>query len=193
MKKLFFILLSVILINTKMYGQIKFDIAKFSLINPSNLSDGLKLNETTAKCVQLFGQPSTIANFYSEVKDETLKVYYYGSNKIYFSDSKLVGYEITSLGILVGEPNGLTIKIGDKITITTTQVRIDPGNPPRFQPVTTVSFHNFPLSNYVGKSRNMNFKSISNLTLTSNGNVIDSSIELLFNSNNELFNISLLD
>ncbi|WP_128547541.1 hypothetical protein [Larkinella soli] len=126
------------------HAQTPVDISKVALIKPAKPSIGLVWGESPTKCIQVFGRPSRIGHCFSEIDDDTIQVYNYGSNQIAFLDEELVSFEIVSPGISVGTVNGPTFKIGEPI---------------RFAKVD--KFFGFPMFQSSGQSRGKSFKAIS--------------------------------
>jgi hypothetical protein len=198
MKKILSIIYVLQLITSPIaFSQESKDITEVALMKSSNNTIGLLLGESTNKAIQIFGQPTSISDFYSEMAEETLKVYNYGQDKLYFSNGKLQSYELRQKSdISVGKINGISFKIGDKITVTET---IDPNfNGDRRHAIDdteiTYSFHDYPLLiNEWKKFDNISYRSISTSYLKTNGIVTDCIIQLLFDSNNILVAIDIAD
>jgi hypothetical protein len=196
MKKILSIIFVLQLITAPIaFSQETKDITEVILMKTSNKTIGLALGESTDKAIQVFGQPTSISDFYSEMTDETLKVYNYDQNKLYFSNGKLQSYELRQESdISVGEINGVAFRIGDAITVTTKKVPVGPIFEKRWRTETTYSFHSYPLStNINGKFNNISYKTISNNYLKNKDKGIDNYIQLLFDSSNILVAIDIVD
>ncbi|OOV19827.1 hypothetical protein [Flavobacterium sp. LM4] len=196
MKKTALIIFVLQLITTSIaFSQESKDITEITLMKSTNKTIGLALGESTEKAIQIFGEPNSISDFYSETTDETLKTYNYGKNKLYFSNGRLQSFEIReSANILVGKINGDSFKIGDKIKTVTKQIPLGPPSDKRWTTEKTYSFYNYPLSsNPTGKFNNMNYKTISNNYLKKENKGIDMYIQLLFDINNALIAIDIIE
>ncbi len=173
-------------------AQTVLDVTRLSLMNPSNRSISLVWGEGTSKCAQVFGQPSNITSYQSEVDEATVTVYHYGSNTIDFIDDKMVGYELSSPTIEVGTVNSQGFKINDRASVTYTQVPKDQGpGMPGFVTEERHNFRDFPVTKASGQSRGKNFERVSVAYIKNGGTRIDSRFELLFDTNGYLKNICL--
>jgi hypothetical protein len=150
------------------------NVAQIALINPNDKSAGLILNEDFEKCIRILGQPDAISNVYSEIDEDTMKLYKYGQNELYFLQGKLTSYEIKDSSIWVGEVNGQIFKIGDRLTSRSAR----PAN-----------FQGLIINRYAGESRNMSFAFASINEIKNGNNYLDSYFELLFDSQGMLFSI----
>ncbi len=149
--------------------------------------------QSATACIAVLGQPSGIEERYSEVDNTTMKVYHYSSNNLYFIRNKLVGYQIRDTSISVGRVKGNSFKISDKIANTLDGAVMDPTRRTLDNTSFSKSFYNFPVSETPGESRNIMYNK-SSLIFLNDGNVpCDCFVELLFDSNGELFDITLTE
>ena len=154
------------------------NIDQIVLINPNNKSIGLLLNDSCEKCTRIFGKPDEILDYYSEIDDDTMKLYRYGKNNLYFIKGKLNTWDMLDNGIWVGQVNGHIFKIGDKLTSGSAR---------------PADFRGMIINHYTGDSRNLNFAFASINEIKDNNSYLDSSFELLFDSKGILFSICKSD
>ena len=181
-----------IALNSTSYAQL-FDVNRAALMKSTNTAIGLLWGESPTKCIQVLGQPASISDQFSEIDNATMKLYKYGNNTIIFLNNRLIGYEILDNTIKVGKVNGQTFKVGDAMTVKTVQVPIDPRQPGRTRTENRYTFLDFPMSIGAGTTDGKNFKSLSVVQLKSGAINTDGRLELLFNSSNQLFCISMLE
>jgi hypothetical protein len=150
------------------------NVVQIALINPNNKSVGLLLNDDSHKCIQILGQPDKISNVYSEIDDDTMKLYKYGKSELCFLKGKLSSWDVLDRRIWVGEVNGQIFKIGDRLTSGSARPS---------------KFRGLNINRYAGESRNTSF-AFASINEIKNGNYyLDSYFELLFDSQGTLFSI----
>lgn len=187
-------LVLLLMVISNAFAQTVFDVSRLALINPSNKTIGLVWGESTAKCVQVFGQPSSTSSYHSELDDATITVYNYGANKIEFLGDKMIGYELSTPSIVVGTVNGQTFKVGDRGSVQYVQVPRDQGpGMPGFVTEERRIFLDFPLSTAGGQTRGKSFTSVSIVYVKNGGTRIDSRVELLLDANQYVTSIALLN
>jgi hypothetical protein len=150
------------------------NIAQIALINPNNKSAELLLDDNSEKCVRILGKPDEISDYYSEMDDDTMKLYRYGKSKLYFLKGKLSIWDVRDGRIWVGQVNGQIFKIGDTLT---------------FGSARPTDFLGLTITHYAGESRNMNFAFASINEVKNGPFYLDSYFELLFDSKGTLFSI----
>lgn len=148
------------------------NVTQIALINPNNKSVGLLLNDGSDKCIRILGQPDEISNVYSEIDDDTMKLYRYGKSELYFLKGKLSTWDVLDSRIWVGEVNGQIFKIGDRLTSGSAR----PSN-----------FRGLTINHYAGESRNVRFAFASINEIKKGNHYLDSYYELLFDSQGTLF------
>ncbi|WP_141110341.1 hypothetical protein [Dyadobacter psychrophilus] len=163
------------------------DITQIALMKPGNDSIGVVAGDSAAQLIAILGEPDQISDYYSEIDEDTLKLYKYGKNNIFFLHDKLVNWDLSDSGIWVGAVHGQTFKVGDKLVSQNQNFRQKPGTRP------TAQFLGFPVTHKTGISRNLHFDSACVLQLTKGAIQLDSRVELLFDRTNKLFSIALLD
>ncbi|GGB97307.1 hypothetical protein GCM10011325_25800 [Dyadobacter sediminis] len=154
------------------------DVRQIALISPVIKSEGLLLGGSFAECITTLGKPDSISDVYSEMDEDTLKLYSYGKCKLYFLKGKLDAWHLLDDKIAVGQANGRMFKVGDQLKPTT-------GKP--------MDFQGFAITHYDGESQNMRFKSASLNWIKSGETQLDCILELLFDSEGNLFSISKLN
>jgi hypothetical protein len=167
-------------IGLKAQTQSGIDIRKIALISPADTSKGVLPGDSSAQCIAVLGEPDNISDYYSEIDEDTMKLYKYGKSEIFFLKDKLVSWFVSDKKIYVGQVNGKIFKIGDKLA-------------PARQRGARQKFMDFPITHYKNVSRNIYFQSASVMELMDNNVYTDSRIELLFNASNTLFSISISD
>ena len=175
MKCILIVLLTLIFIDSKAQSS-EIDIHQIALINPSNKSVGVLPKTRSMECVKIFGKPDNISDYYSEIDEDTMKLYSYGKNKLYFLKDKLVDWYLLDSSIQVGQVGGRIFKVGDKLS------------PIKGKPL---NFQGFIITHYDGESQNMHYKFASVNEIKDGKIYMDSSFfELLFDSKGTLFSIS---
>ena len=170
-------LLNLFFLNQPVYAQV-FDLNDVVLFKTGTSSKGLKWGQSTStECEKLFGEPTSIEGFYSEIDEDTLQLYKYGKNELYFDKGVLRIFELVDASMSIRDSKGNTFKIGDKLKIKNGMK----------------TFAGFRINDTPGNSRNQNHQGFIFLNLKRNGILMDLGIELLFDSENTLFNIALLD
>jgi hypothetical protein len=154
------------------------NITQIALINPKNKSAGMLLNDSSEKCMRILGKPDEILDYYSEIDDDTMKLYRYGKSKLYFLKGKLSSWDVLDNRIWVGQVNGQIFKIGDKLT---------------FGSARPSDFRGLTINHYAGESRNMSFAFASINEVKDENSYLDSNFELLFDSKGTLFSICKVD
>lgn len=187
------IILAILFTALSVSSYAQFDVNRAALMKSTNTTIGLLWGESPTKCTQVFGQPVSITDQFSEIDDATMKVYKYGNNRIFFLNNKMIGYEILDNTIKVGAVNGQTFQIGNTMTVTVVKVPIDPRQPGRTRDENRYSFLDFPMSFGSGTTDGKAFRALSVVQLKSGGVNTDGRIELLFNASNQLFCISMLE
>ncbi|MCF2442820.1 hypothetical protein L0657_02545 [Dyadobacter sp. CY345] len=155
-----------------------FDFNNVVLIKTGISSRGLKWGDGTVRdCQKIFGKPSSVENFYSEIDEDTLQLLNYGKNKLYFDKGIFRTFDLVDAFMSVGDSKGNIFKIGDKMK-TKNGVK---------------TFFDFKLNETPGNSWNLDFETSANAYLKRNGLVMDSGIGLLFDKNDTLFYIGIWD
>jgi len=154
------------------------DIRQIALISPTIKSEGLLIGGSFAECIKALGKPDSISNYYSEIDEDTLKLYQYGKCKLYFLKGELDTWHLLDNKIRVGQVNGRMFKVGDKLKPNT-------GKP--------LNFQGLAITHYDGESQNMQFKSASINWIKNGKTPLDCFFELLFDSKGNLFSISKLN
>ena len=154
------------------------NIDQIALIHPNNKSIGLPLNDSCEKCTRIFGKPDEILDYYSEIDEDTMKLYRYGKSNLYFLKGKLNSWNVQDNRIWVGQVDGRIFKIGDKLTLGSAR---------------PTNFRGLTINHYTGVSRNMQFAFASISEIKDGNSYLDSFFELLFDSKGILFSISKLD
>ncbi|MCF2490738.1 hypothetical protein [Dyadobacter sp. CY347] len=174
----YFVLMLVTLVSAYSKAQIpEVDVQQIALISPNNEAEGVLSGASFAACVKVFGKPDSISNHYSEIDADTLKLYRYGKNELYFLKGKLDNWHLLDSKISVGQVGGQTFKVGDKLVPVS-------GKP--------LNFKGFQITHHDGVSQNLRYKSAS-INEVKNGTVYeDSFLTLFFNSKGTLFSISKL-
>ena len=173
----FAVLLCVCFLNQPGYAQV-FDLNNVVLFKTGTVSRGLKWGQSTStECEKLFGKPTSIEGFYSEIDEDTLRLYKYGKNELYFDKGVLRIFELVDASMSIGDSKGNSFKIGDKLKIKNG----------------VKTFAGFRIIDTPGNSRNRNHRGFIFLNVKRKGILMDVGIALLFDSKNTLFNITLLD
>jgi len=170
-------LLNLFFLNQPGFAQV-FDLNNIVLFKTGTPSKGLKWGQSTStECVKLFGKPTSIEAFYSEIEEDTLQLYKYGKNELYFDKGVLRIFDLVDASMSIGDSKGNSFKIGDKLKIKNG----------------VKTFAGFRINDTPGNSRNRNHRGFLFLHVKRKGILMDLGIELLFDSENTLFNIALLD
>lgn len=154
------------------------NIDQISLIKPNFTSRGVPIGARSAECVKILGKPDSISDYYSEIDEDTMKLYRYGKSELYFLQDKLDEWDILDGSIWVGQVNGRVFKIGDKLTSAN-------GGPSNFR--------GLPITHSNGKSRNMYFQSANVSAIKRGESYLDCFFELLFDAKGILFSITKYD
>ncbi len=175
------IILSVVLIsvflNLPAHAQ-SFDFNNVVLIKTGMSSRGLKWGEGTVRhCEKIFGKPSSVESFYSEIDEDTLQLLKYGKNKLYFDKDILRSFDLVDSFMSVGDSKGNIFKIGDEMK-TKNGIK---------------TFFDFKLNETPGNSWNLDYETSATANLKRNGLVMDSGIGLLFDNSDTLFYIGIWD
>jgi hypothetical protein len=80
----------------------KVDIRQIILISPAIKSEGLLLGGSFAQSIKTLGKPDSISDYYSEIDEDTLKLYQYGKCKLYFLKGELDTWHLLDNKIRVG-------------------------------------------------------------------------------------------
>ncbi|MCF0052579.1 hypothetical protein LXM25_21085 [Dyadobacter sp. LJ53] len=163
------------------------DITQIALMKPGNNATGVFTGDSSARCVAVLGEPDQVTDHYSEIDEDTLKLYKYGKNNIFFRQDRMVNWNLSDNSISVGAVNGQVFKVGDKLASQNLKPYQRPGTR------TTAQFLNFLITHRTGISRNLHYDSASVLQLKTGSIHLDSRIELLFDRTNKLFSIAMLD
>ncbi|KAA6438815.1 hypothetical protein FEM33_15455 [Dyadobacter flavalbus] len=150
------------------------DIHQISLINPDSKFAGVLIGTSSEECVRVLGKPDEISDYYSEIDDDTMKLYRYGKSKLFFLKDKLSIWDVLDDRIWVGQVNGTIFKIGDKLA---------------FGSARPSEFRGLAINHYASESRNMSFAFASTNEVKDGNSYLDSYFELLFDSNGLLFSI----
>jgi hypothetical protein len=154
------------------------DVEQISLIKPNSKSGGVLVGASSEECVRVLGKPDEISDYYSEIDDDTMKLYRYGKSELYFLKERLSTWHVLDGNIWVGQVNGRMFKLGDKLAV-------GKGEPADFRGL-AITHHN-------GESGNMHFASASVSEIKDGESSLDSFFELLFDSKGGLFSISKFD
>lgn len=183
MKQLLFLTLLSFTLASAGFGQTKLDIRQLVLVKPDKKSFGLHLGESPAQCMRALGQPEGISDYYSEIDNDTLDVFHYGKNTITFQQNRLVSWKLRDDKIGIKYANGPLFKTGDLLASKSGSSGEQ----------TNYKFLNLDVIRKAGMSQNMHFESALVIWLKDGPIQLDSHMELLFDSKNKLFSISILD
>jgi len=183
MKQLLFLILFSVTLASAGFGQTELDIRQLVLIKSNQRSAGVHLGESAAKCMRALGQPEGISDYYSEIDDDTLDVFHYGKNTLTFQHNRLVNWNLRDDKIRVKYANEPMFKIGDPLASQTSSSGAQ----------TNYKFLHFDVTRKAGISQNMHFESALIIWLKDGPVSLDNHMELLFDSENKLFAISILD
>ena len=176
-KNSFAVFLIIFLLNQVGYAQV-FDLNNVVLFKTGTSSKGLIWGQSTSiECEELFGKPTSKESFYSEMDEDTLQLYKYGKNELYFDKGVLRIFDLVDALMSIGDSKGNTFKIGDMLKIKNG----------------VKTFAGFRINDKHGNSRNLNYQGSIFLNLKRKNIVMDSGIEFLFDTKNTLFSIALLD
>jgi hypothetical protein len=174
---------------TSIFAQTRIPTSSLLLMKAGDVTQGVKLGESIGKAVQILGQPTSISDEYWEIDSVLVKIYNYKGNFLYFTNDVLSGFELKDSSIQVGSIGGITFKVKDRITIKIKKTNRRPGLSPIIKRKKT--FFDFSLVERDGKSRGIEYSAISVNYLSDAAANLDSRLELLFNSNDQLINISV--
>ncbi|WP_031529938.1 hypothetical protein [Dyadobacter crusticola] len=85
------IILLLLLISTTVLAQerAQIDVRSVTLHSPARQSAGVLLGASMSDCTEAVGPPNRISDYYSEIEEDTMKVFHYGENQLYFLHDKL--------------------------------------------------------------------------------------------------------
>jgi len=173
----FAVLLTVFFLSQPGYAQV-FDLNNVVLFKTGTPQKGLKWGQSTiSECERVLGKPTSIEGYYSTIDEDTLQLYKYGKNELYFDKGILRIFDLVDASMSIGDSKGNTFKIGDKLKVKNG----------------VKTFVGFRINDRPGNSRNLDYQGFIFLGLKRKGILMDLGIELLFDSENTLFNIALLD
>lgn len=155
------------------------------VMKAGNKDVGIGLGQSTSKLREVLGKPDKVFEYYMEVENVTAKIYQYGLDLFYFVDDKLIIYDLYDARVAVGAVNGTSYKVGDKLTVTTKQVAVDPQVPQKTRTETIKSFLNFKVDPIPAERRNIPYNSVI-VCLIDKGY---GGFEIIFDSNNTIINI----
>lgn len=150
------------------------DIRQISLIKPNSKFAGVLIGASSEECARVLGKPDAISDYYSEIDDDTMKIYRYGKSKLFFLKDKLTTWDVLDNSIWVGQVNRQIFKVGDKLTSTSER---------------PVKFQGLLINRYASESRNESFAFASISEVKDGNSYLDSYFELLFDSKGVLFSI----
>ena len=154
------------------------DAAEIKLKKTGVKGNGITLGATTNETIRQLGQPSKKEDYFFEIAEKMGKLYHYGKNELYYIDDKLESYLLYDNSIMIHIKNGRQARISDKL-----KKESNTDN--------EITFLGFPVSAVPGNDFNRNYKTALIFYLTYKNQALDSSLNLLFDDQDELICIAL--
>lgn len=187
MKKLILVAAILAFISTSQAQVINtVNVKDIYVMKTGDKSRGIGFGDKASTLVAIAGNPDKIYDYKFEMDDKIAKVYQYGLNLFYFADDRLAIYDLYDGKFSVGTVNGTVYKVGDKLTVTSKVIPIDPRIPSRTRTEITKSFLNFKLTTTPGKTRDIPYETIMYGVI---GTADATSFEIVFNKDNSIINI----